>query len=192
MKFLALPAFLYCFILVSCGDGGHSPKSSPVADTAKYYSLDAFYRSQLEYVELRNFPMYRVRIVNGRKDSAAFSKDDFSALAGRLFPTQTFAQKDKALYRETVFEDQSTESYTLNYTATDTAPDVRSVDILLDRLSNAVKRVFVKSLYRAGGDTTVEQVFGLKSYKSMQLNRTITAPGYRSTELNYINWNDKP
>jgi hypothetical protein len=192
MKFLALPALLSCFILVSCGHGGHSPKSSPVADTAKYYSLDAFYREQLQYVELRNFPMYRVRIVDGRKDSAALGKNDFSALARQLFPTQAFAQKDKALYRETVFEDETTESYTLNYTTTDPVPDVRSVDILLDRLSNTVKRVFVKSLYRGGGDTTVEQVFGLKSYKSMQLNRTITAPGYRSTELNYINWNDKP
>jgi hypothetical protein len=86
MKFLALPALLSCFILVSCGHGDHSPKSDPVGDTAKYYSLENFYRSQLEYVELRNFPMYRVRIVNGRKDSAAFSKDDFSALARQIIP----------------------------------------------------------------------------------------------------------
>ncbi|MBV9987248.1 MAG: hypothetical protein JO301_06185 [Chitinophagaceae bacterium] len=191
MRSLALTAFFFCLILAGCGHGGRPAATVPPADTAKYYSLDAFYRSQLDYVELRNFPIYRIRILNGKKDSAAFSKDDFAALASSLFRTQTFLPRDKAMYKETVFEDQSTDSYTLNYTATDPAPAVRSVDILLDRASNAVKRVFVKSSYRAGRDTTVEQVFGIKAFKSMQLNRTITAKGYRSTELNYINWNDK-
>lgn len=193
MRLLTLICLLLALAAAGCGSGpGHHVAPETPADTSRYYSLENFYRTQIEYVDLRNFPIYRIRTIDNKKDSAAMSKDEFVSFANGLFYSQTFRPADKRRYRESVFEDESTDSYTLNYSALDTVLAVRSVDILLNRQNNAVKRVFVKSFYRPSPDTLVEQVFSLKADKSMQLNKTITAPGYNRTELNYINWNDRP
>jgi hypothetical protein len=192
MRLLTLTCLLLSLIVAGCGSGiGHHVAPAAPADTSRYYPLESFYRAQIEYVDLRNFPIYRIRTIDGKKDSAAMSKDEFVAFAKGLFYSQTFRPEDKRRYRESVFEDESTDSYTLNYAALDTDLVVRSVDILLNRQSNAVKRVFVKSFYRPSPDTLVEQVFSLKADKSMQLSKTITADNYNRTELNYINWNDR-
>lgn len=192
MRLLTLICLLLALIVAGCGSGtGHHVAPPAPADTSRYYSLESFYRAQIEYVDLRNFPIYRIHTVDNKKDSATMTKDEFVAFANGLFYSQTFRPADKRRYRESVFEDESTDSYTLSYAALDTGLTVRSVDILLNRQNNAVKRVFVKSLYRPSADTLVEQVFSLKTDKSMQLNKTITAQGYHRTELENINWNDR-
>lgn len=164
----------------------------PLADTAKFYPLEQFFRNQVEYVDLRAFPVYRITITDGKKDSAVLSRGDFFRWAD-IFIQSAFADpKLKAAYKETVFEDLSTESYTLNYSPHDPSTvTVQNIDILLSQELKQVKRVFIKSLYTRG-DTTIEEQGSWKTDKSFQVNRVkYMAGGYRSTELNYINWNDR-
>jgi len=193
MKILAPFIFFSLLIISACNT--QKPKTQPAApieDTAKFYPLYSFFKKQIEYVDLRNFPIYRVTIKDGKKDSAAITKDAFIAMAGIFYTRDISDPKIKALYKETVYHDLSTGSITLNYSPTDSKADVQNIDVLLDEETNIVKRVFIRSVYTKG-DTTVSEQCNWKADKSFQVNKTFTTKnGYTSTELNYVNWNDKP
>lgn len=185
---------LACLYICSCrSDTGQTGNSAPsLADTAKFYPLGQFFRNQVEHVDLRAFPIYRITITDGKKDSAAVGREEFFRWSD-IFIQRAFADPElKAAYKETVFEDLSTESYTLNYSPHDpSSVTVQNIDILLSQELKQVKRVFIKSLYKRG-DTTIEEQANWKTDKSFQVNRIkYTAGGYRSTELNYINWNER-
>jgi hypothetical protein len=192
MKVFAPLAILSCLFCLSCGNRNNSKQNkATVADTANFYPVADFFRQQIEYVDLRDFSIYRTRIIDGKKDSAALRKDDFISFAKSCLQ-KVFAEPGaKAGYKETVFEDLSTDSYTLNYTAIDPSREVHSIDVLLSIETRIAKRVFIKSRYNRG-DTTVDEQLSWKADKSFQLTRSLQAGnGYQSTELNYINWNDK-
>lgn len=189
-----LPVF-FLLLLAIAGCHSSQPKNSvadPATDTSKFYPLRNFIKEQIQYVDLRNFPIYRITEKDGKKDSASLTKEQFIAMA------ETFLDKDiseptvKALYKESAFNDLSTGSITLNYKPTDNNAPVQNIDILLDEQTNLVKRVFIRVLQRKG-DTTFSEQYNWKANKSFQINRTMTTSGgFTSTELNYINWNDKP
>jgi hypothetical protein len=185
---------LSCLYLWSCqSDTGQNNNGTPVlADTANFYPLGQYFRSQIEYVDLRAFPVYRISITDGKKDSVAIGREEFFEWAD-VFVRHSFADPElKAAYKETMFEDISTDSYTLNYSPQKpSSVEVQNIDILLGHEIKEVKRVFIKSLYTRG-DTTIEEQCSWKTNKSFQVNRVkYTKEGYRSTELNYINWNDR-
>jgi hypothetical protein len=190
-----LPAFILLIVLVISACNTQRPKTAvaiAAADTSKFYPLRSFFKEQIEYVDLRNFLIYRITVKDGKKDSATLTKDAFIAMAGVFLQHDISDPKIKALYKETVFHDLSTGSITLNYTPTDSKAEVQNVDILLDDETNIVKRVFIRSVYTKG-DTTITEQCNWKANKSFQLNRERTTKnGYTATELNYINWNDKP
>lgn len=189
------PVFFLLLIvpLTACHSPGQKDaKTDILADTAKFYPLRIFFKEQIQYVDLRNFPIYRVTEKDGKKDSSAITKDQFVALAETFFDKDISEPRVKALYKESAFHDLSTGSITLNYKPSDNKAPVQNVDILLDEQTNLVKRVFIRVLYLRGDTTFIEQ-YNWKANKSFQVNRSITtAKGYTSTELNYINWNDKP
>ena len=187
---LLLSFALFVFIAVSCHTANDPRNKIALPDTASFYPIAAFFKQQIQFVDLRNYPMYKVTVKDGKKDSAALSGEAFLQWAD-IFVQSAFAEpKQKIRYKETVFEDLSTASYTLNYTATDPDSKLRSMDILLNQETKNVKRVFIKNSYTKG-DTTIEEQGSWKADKSFRLNRVKQAPGgYHSTELNYINWNE--
>ena len=189
------PVFFLLLIvpLTACHSPGQKDaKTDILADTAKFYPLRIFFKEQIQYVDLRNFPIYRVTEKDGKKDSSAITKDQFVSLAETFFDKDISEPRVKALYKESAFHDLSTGSITLNYKPSDNKAPVQNVDILLDEQTNLVKRVFIRVLYLKGDTTFIEQ-YNWKANKSFQVTRSITtANGYTSTELNYINWNDKP
>jgi hypothetical protein len=191
MKIIALLAILLALFCFSCGTGNNSKQTKLTnSDTGSFYPVADFFRQQIEYVDLRDFPMYRVRVIDGKKDSAAFSKDEFISLAGSATQKLFTEPGGKGAYKENVFEDLSTDSYTLSYTTTDPSLELRSIDVLLSPETRAVKRVFIKRIY-SYGDTAIDEQLNWKADKSFQLIRKKQAAnGYHSAETNYINWND--
>lgn len=178
--------------LQSCGEAP-KPKSKQeqqATDTAHFYPLDVYFKEQIDYVDLRGFNIARVTVKDGKKDSSAIDKATFLAMAQTFQRYNIAAPQVKALYRETSFSDLSTGSLTLNYQPTNKNAVVQNVDVLLDEQGRAVKRVLIRAVYNHG-DTVVTDQCSWKSYKSFQLNRHFEAPGYQSTELNFVNWNDR-
>ncbi len=160
-------------------------------DTAHFYPLDVYFKEQIQYVDLRGFPLYRITVANGKRDSVPISKDEFLALSAVFLKRSIADPAVKALYRETSFQDFSTGSLTLNYKPTDKNAVVQNVDVLMDEEGHEVKRVFIRSVYTKG-DTTITEQCSWKTNKSFQVNRSLETKNFSATELNFINWNDTP
>lgn len=195
MKLHAVPVVIISIWVVMSACSNHQVKHNnnlPAGDTAKYYPLSSFFEEQMRYVDLRNFPISKVTVKDGKKDSIALNKDQFLAMAALFLQRSLSEPGIKALYRETVFQDQSTGSLTLNYTPVTDSVLVKNIDILLDDETHIVKRVFIRSAYNKG-DTTITEQYNWKANKSFQLNQTLQAKnGFTSTETNFVNWNDTP
>jgi hypothetical protein len=196
MKIMHAYCFGCLFLIAACRQKQSSPATQQVklkvADTAKYFPIAEFFKEQIEYVDLRNFVITQLITRNGKKDSSQISKNQFLAL-GALFAKQAgLFQHNKQLYKEAVFQDLSTNSYTLNYTPVNAqAADITNIDVLLDDDTNAVKRVFIKRIYTRG-DSTITEQYSWKANKSFQLTGfTTTVNSYTASTVNYVNWNDK-
>jgi hypothetical protein len=189
MKILQASIVFIVLIITACNS--HQTKEQtvvPGSDTGKFYPLRPFFKVQVQYVDLRNFFIYRTTV----KDSSVLTKEQFAQLASVFFKRDISDPKVKILYRETVFQDLSTGSITLNYKSTDSKTDVQNIDILLDEATHIAKRVFIRSVFTRG-DTTISEQCNWNADKSFQVNRSISAKGgYHTTELNFVNWNDKP
>jgi hypothetical protein len=188
--------FLFLFLVFpSCKNVPPAPPTKEeiqATDTAHFYPLDVYFKEQIQYVDLRAFPLYRITVKDGKRDSAALSKSEFIVLADTFLKNDIAAPEVKALYRETSFDDMSTGSLTLNYKPTDKNAAVQNIDILMDQEgAHLIKRVTIRAVYMKG-DTTVTEVGSWKTNKSFQLNRSLETKTYSSTELNFINWNDTP
>ncbi len=193
MKFLPVLFFVCVLIALSCNSHPKEiqPAEQKKEDTAAFYPLNDFLKEQIRYVDLRNFPLYKITEKNGKKDSSAITKEQFIEWAGVFLTRETSFSKTKISYRESVFNDRSTGSVTLNYQSVDSKTEVQNIDVLLDEQTQIVKRVFIRSEY-ARADTIITEQCNWKADKSFQVNRTFTTKnGYHSTECNYINWNDK-
>lgn len=161
-------------------------------DTGKFYPIGNFIKEQIRYVDLRNFTIYKITTINGKRDSAALTKDQFIQWANLFLDKDISLPKTASQYKESVFNDLSTGSVTLNYTPINREATIQNIDVLLAAETNLVKRIFIKTVFDRG-DTTVTELFSWKTDKSFQVNRSFTTKnGYNATELNYINWNEKP
>ncbi len=187
-------AFLFLLIIIlGCQSrNAKNGKRASIADTAKYFATTPFIKSQIQYVDLRNFPIYKITVMDGKKDSVSLSKEDFSRWAGVFLDKDISGPEKAAGYKESVFNDLSTGSITINYSPLNGEAVIQNVDILLAQETSQVKRILIKSVYNHG-DTMITELCSWKTDKSFQVNRSYTTKsGYQKTELNTINWNDTP
>ena len=193
MKQLMVPFLCLLICVTACTSGNNKAgKESAGKDTTKYFATTPFFTQQIQYVDLRNFPIYRITMIDGKKDSVALSKEEFIKWAGVFLEKDISAPKTAAGYKESVFNDLSTGSITLNYSPINGEANIQNIDILLAQETNQVKRILIRSVFNRG-DTLVTESCSWKADKSFQVNRSyITKSGYNKTELNFINWNDKP
>ena len=184
--------FLLTTILGCQSRTAKNGKGASRADTATFFATTPFFKSQIQYVDLRNFPIYNITVIDGKKDSVALTKEGFIQWAALFLEKDISAPEKAAGYKESVFNDLSTGSITLNYSPLDGEALIQSVDVLLAQETSQVKRIMIKSVYNHG-DTTITEQCSWKTDKSFQVNRSYTTKsGYQKTELNTINWNDKP
>lgn len=163
--------------------------SQPGTDTSSIYDLTTFFNSQLQYASALKTPVYKISEVDTKKDSVTLTQEQLKEWMHFFTEKNIATPALRPLYRETVFQDLTTKSYTINYTSINPDAVIRSIDILLDQESSQVKRVFIRSNYRKG-DTLVTEHANWKAFSSFTVNRYMTAGTYTHTELNYINWNN--
>lgn len=193
MKPIASSLLFSLLLTIACqSNRTETGKRSPISDTGNFYPIGLFIKEQIQYVDLRDFYIYKVSVTDGKKDSAAITKDQFIEWAN-IFPDKDISLPEKkGFYREDVFHDLSTGSLILNYTPVNPEAPIQNIAVLLAEETNLVKRIFIKTVYTRG-DTLVTEQCNWKANKSFQVNRIFTTGnGYKRTELNYINWNDTP
>ena len=193
MKRIPVMLFPLLTFIMACRSG--TTKTGEAAlktDTAKYFATTPFFKEQIQYVDLRNFSIYKISVIDGRKDSGVLTKDDFAKWAGIFLDKDISGPQTAKGYRESVFNDLSTGSITLNYSPLDGEATIQNIDVLLAQETSQVKSIIIRSVYDRG-DTLVTELCSWKADKSFQVNRSFTTKsGYQRTELNFINWNDKP
>ncbi len=191
MKLFILICFSACLVFVSCKNGQQKVRNNSGIDTTKFYPLNDFFKSQIEFVDLRAFYIYQKKDVNGVKDSIVLTKESFKKIAAIFLEKDISSADKKQHFTETVFHDLSTKSYTLNYRAKNIAEAIQNIDVLIDENTNQVKRIFIRSEFQHNDTSVVEQC-NWKADKSFQINRFSKTPtGFKLNELTYVNWNDQ-
>lgn len=182
--------FLYaCLSLTSC----HTKKqqAAPAHDSTVYYPINSFIRQQIKQVDTTPYYVYRVLVMNSKKDSTTINRATFDSLAKQFMLPELEEGALKKNFNESVYEDQSTNSITLTYSPKTNNTVVRNAMVLLDPDSQSVKWIFINTLQNQG-DSTVIQKIGWKGGASCYLNRSVShANGLENeTKLNIV-WNDK-
>ncbi len=182
---------LLTIIIMSCGET-KTPETQLQAspDSTQFFATGRFFEEQVKQVILLRKPVYVYHNINGRQDSAALDSLQLVQLVQTFIAKDISNPTDKKYYRETVFQDAGTKSYTLNYTAVTRDVPVQGVDVLLDEQTSQVKRIFIRSFTRKG-DTSIQEQYNWRAFKGFQINRSFSAPGgYSRQELTDVKWSN--
>ena len=192
MKVFCCVVFAMVLCLYACNNKPAATKQVTAMDTTRFYPISDFFKSQVDYILLLKKPVYRITDKAGKRDSVALNNDAFKAFAALFMEKDISGAATKQGYRETLFQDMDTKSYTLSYTAIDAATPIQGIDVLLDENTNLVKRIFIRHKLQKG-DTTITEQYGWNAFKNCQINRSYSTPGgYRFNELNQVSWTDGP
>ena len=88
-------------------------------------------------------PIQMVRTINGQKDSTVINIEQFNKMAQPFLENNIADLSVKKYYRQSIFQDMTTSSYTFNYTSVNSSLPVQNLSILLDTTTQTVKRVFI-------------------------------------------------
>ena len=163
-------------------------KSIPIADTAKFYPLDNFIAEQMRYVDLRNFSIQKTISSDSFKSSKAIDKETFLIDASKILSVAKNFTKNKQLYKEVVYQDLSTDSYTINYTAINTTIPLQRIDILLSEATKIIKRVLLRVVNKANGIVTTQQI-NWEADHQFQYTISKEIEGKITNEVILISWN---
>ena len=182
--------FYACFSLISCGNN-KQPNTATAADSTVYYPINSFIRQQIKQVDTTPYYVYRVLVMNDKKDSSTISRAVFDSLAKQCMLPELEENNLRKYFTESVYQDESTNSITLTYTPKDNNNMVQSAMVLLDPDTQNVKWVFINTLQN-GGDSTIIQKIGWKGGEKCYLNRSVThADGKANNMQLNIVWNEQ-
>lgn len=161
------------------------------SDTARFYPVNDYLRQQIKKVDSAAQLIYRLTVENGKTDSVVISKPQFDSLASNFLQYDISDKNNHKYYHENVFMDETTGSYTFNYTSLNSNLPLQSVDILLDTADNHVKRIFITR-----GDNTgplpVTEKMGWKNDNSFYINRITENGSNTSLQQNTVVWLYRP
>lgn len=147
--------FLTPFVSCESKQSKAEKKEVSLSDTAKFYSIERYIKDEMQYVDLRDFSITETKITAGDSTTKSITKDEFLSIATEILNQTNWFAQNKFLYKETVFQDLGTESYTINY-QTDQA-DIKSIDLLLNEQTNLPKRLFIRMIRQEGEITSTIQ-----------------------------------
>ncbi|MBW0160139.1 MAG: hypothetical protein HYI21_10590 [Sediminibacterium sp. Gen4] len=189
MKQLAV--ILMSYWLLACGESVQTNNQlQPSPDSTQFYPTASFFENQMTVLPTMKKNMLVFHTKDGKKDSTQLSIPAFQELVKEFIAKDISDATTKKHYRETIFQDAATNSYTLSYTAVDTTVTVKGMEVLLDEQTNQVKRVFIRSVYRKGNGSIMEQ-HNWNTAKGFQIIRSFTnEQGYTMNELTEVQWEE--
>lgn len=186
-----ISAILFLYALVSCGESIDTKNQlQPSPDSTKFYPTTSFFENQMAIIPSMKKEMMMYSTSENKKDSGLLTIEVFKELVQEFISKAIADPATKKHYRETVFQDASTGSYTMSYTAVDTTVTVKGMDVLLDERTNEVQRVFIRTMYRKDNSSIMEQ-HNWNTSKGFQIIRSITnSQGTTSTRVTEVKWKE--
>ena len=162
--------------------------SSAISDTSKFYPLDNFFAEQIKYVDLRNFVIQKTISVDSFKTTKIIDKEIFLIDASKILYLSKKFTLNKQLYKEVVYQDLSTDSYTINYTAINASTPLQRIDILISEETKIIKRVLMREVNKANGIVTTQQI-NWEADHQFQFTVSKENEGRITNEVILISWN---
>ncbi len=186
-----LPFLIVPFFLFSCKNKPTAASNKSSKDSTQFYPISDFILEQISYVDLRDFDIHYKKEVDGKIDSSIISKETFRSIATPFLDKDISKPAIKHAFTESVFQDLSTNSYTLNYRAKAADEPIQNIDVLLFENTKTVKRLFILS-QRVNGDSSILQHHNWTANKSFQITTsTKTNTGFNSNEIIQVTWQKK-
>lgn len=192
MNKLFLSAVIFILLISGCKQTGNTGKgTSTGVDTAKYFQVPAFIEKDIKEVNTTPFFMYKIETAGDRRDSAAIDKNQFNHLSSTFTKTDLNNEDIKQYYTESIFEDRTTKTFTINYSTTNKDLEVQNVDVLLKEDGQTVKRIMIRKFYNYTDSTAIEQL-SWKPGESFQVVRSVQkADNTESIKQTMVVWNAK-
>jgi hypothetical protein len=193
IAFLYIVSFSIAIVFSSCGQNSNDSQNNklPSTDSTVFYPLREYFLSQIKSVD-SSVPVIRmVKTINGQKDSASIGIDEFNKIAQTFLENNIADPSVKKYYRQSVFQDMTTDSYTFNYTSLNSSLPVQNLSVLLDTATQTVKRVFISKI-KINGDNTITEKLSWKNDNSFLIYRTIQLPQKKDIEEQIsVVWHDE-
>ena len=168
-KYIAL-LLVTGYLLNGCQDKKTTvSEQSSLKDTVQFFPVNDFLEA-----DIKNIRETHPRLLkSSQKDSqqivqSIITFDQFDSLAQLFLSKDITTTKWKSHFSESAFHDLSTSSIVLEYTATDTIPEIRTVTALLDDKTNTLKRVFIRAFETVKGEQWINQ-YNWKTGNNIQI-----------------------
>jgi hypothetical protein len=192
MKMACIIAIVIALSSTFCNSKQNGAKSNEnKIDTTKFFQLTQFLQSQIKEVNATPFFIYKIDILHNKHDSTPINTAIFNQVAKQFLAPDINDEKIKHYYTESIFEDQTTKSFTISYSTTNKALELQNVDILLDEDGQTVKRVLLRKYYNYPDSSAIEQL-SWKPGENFQVNRSVQKAGdQESSRQTIVVWNKK-
>ena len=182
---------LFSFIIFSCRNTTSSNEAVKTSDTTNFYPFIEYLNQQIQDVNNTPYFIYKISIKDGKKDSTVIAPPTFDSLAHLFVQHDITKPPLKKFYTENIFEDASTDSYTITYTSSNPKTHIQNVDILLGREDQQVKWIFMNKI-EMKDSSMIALKMGWRPDRRFYINKISTdSTGKEHEEQNTIVWNDK-
>jgi hypothetical protein len=164
--------------LCSCKDQNKTAVVETTAEKKSYFPVIDFLKGQISYVDSLPSAILKIVIKNKRSDSSYIRRDEFNEIAKDFIPPELEQKSFEKNYKENSFLDQTTQSATFNYAATDIKSPLQRVDVLAtaDEMYSKVKSVFIQEDISKNDTTIVKKLFW-QTNKRLQVITIMRVPG---------------
>jgi hypothetical protein len=135
--------------------------------------------------------IYQKSEINGKEDSTYINSRQFGQLAQHFIKPDISKEPLKKEYIETVFFDQNTKTYTLNYSTKNKELEVQNIDVILKDDATTLKRIFIRKFFNYNTDSSAIEQLSWRPNEQFMISRVVQIPRqkekiYQST----IVWNE--
>lgn len=184
--------FLSITSLIACKQNNANVESSgATTDTTRFFEVAQYIKSQIDEVNRTPYFIYKVDSSDNKRDSTPITTKVFNQVASQFLKPDINNQEFKKQFRESIFHDETTKSFTINYTTTSKDFELQSVDVLLEEDGQTVKRVFLRKFFNYPDSSAIEQL-SWKPNQSFQINRVVQLPDNKEhLYQTIVVWNEK-
>ncbi len=179
------------FLFFSCKSGSDNTPTKYNNDTINFFQIRQFIQSQINEVNKTPYYIYKIEIINGKQDSTAINTAIFNQFASTFLSTDINDKNLKPYYKESTFEDQSTKSFTINYSTLNKELELQNLDIILDEDGKNVKRILARKFISYKDSSVIEQL-SWKPGERLMINKSVLTVGNNEIQRQIIIvWNEK-
>ncbi|HEX8331124.1 MAG TPA: hypothetical protein VF622_00810 [Segetibacter sp.] len=180
-----------CISFASC-KGKSAKVSEPASnDTTKYFQVAEYIQSQVKEISSTPFFIYKLTTEGDKKDSTPITNAETSELAQQFTKPDLNDHSIKKYYIESVFFDETTKTFSINYSTTNKELELQNVDVILKEDGKTVKRIFLRKFLNYSDSSVIEQL-SWKPNESFQIDRLVQLPSQQEvSRQTQVIWNVK-